>query len=176
MLKVITFIISVLAALLSVAPGSAYAAMSFYTNDGAPTCNVLMEMMRNDNSKLSPKQEERAEYERSRICDERWGNENYEPVWLGQEPKHSRIKSKECKALEASYRDIQKQRIFADNYECTTYQDATGIHECKKGVKPPPDAEFIGLNPPSHVFGEDSLPEQSARILKRAVEINCFFY
>lgn len=176
MLKVIAFRISMLAGLMSVAPVSAFAAMSFYTNDGAPTCNKIMEMMRNDNSKLSHKQEEKAEYERSRICDQRWGSKNYEPVWLGQEPKHSRIKSKECKALEASYRDIQKQRTFADNYECTTYQDATGIHECKNGATPPPDAEFIGLNPPSYVFSEDSLPEKSARILKRAVEINCFFY
>ena len=131
----------------------ALAANSFIMNHGTPTCEKY--------SKERPKgvSEKEYDYRRDRICDMRWAEDNWPPVWLGSEPPHPKKETPKCKDLKSKYYEAMAGRHLLDNYDCIPPEDGSSLVFCKDfKTAPPPRAE------------------EAAQILEQAVELNCFFY
>lgn len=142
-------------ALILLAPFEAIAANSFVMNRHAPTCDKYW----NESNKPKNMSEKEFEYRRQRICDQRWGLDGWPPVWLGSEPLHSNTLNSKCEHLKKRYYESMAGRHLLDNYECFPPEKAGGLVACK-GFKSTPPVRA----------------EESAQILERAVDENCYFY
>ena len=152
---------TIYAVIIASTPASAY--MSFNLNSGTATCEKAQQA-RIDYAKAKAADEaetRRLEYEEARICDTRWPTSRYgEPVWLGDEPPHPKVKTPLCRRLERQFHATQRKRRFADTYKCTRILGADGKWRDCAGEE----------------FKFPPLAEKAAQILERAVRENCFFY